>query len=99
VKPPILLQQGATEGNLPNKGYWLAPERRAATDAFFEKYFAWYACTLLLTEVLAMSLAIQANLSAPPQMATGLVLFLVFGFIILNLVFAVQLFRRFLKKT
>src|SRR5450631_3005064 len=28
--------------NLPNKEFWLAPERRAKTFAYFESFFAWY---------------------------------------------------------
>jgi hypothetical protein len=35
--------------NLPNKGYWLAPERRAASLAFLEAFMLWFgAATFLL---------------------------------------------------
>jgi uncharacterized membrane protein len=83
--------------NLPNKEYWLAPERRAATMAFFETHFAWYACILLLTEVLAMGLAIQANLNSPPRLANAPILSIILGFLAFNVAFVVRIFRRFSK--
>jgi uncharacterized membrane protein len=83
--------------NLPHKEYWLAPERRAETFSYFEKSFAWYGCLFLLIEVLAMGLAIQANLNPPPRLATGPILAMVFVFLTFNIAFVVQLIRRFSK--
>lgn len=48
--------------NLPNREYWLAPERRAETLEFFEAYFTWFGCTILTVLLVAVSLAIRANL-------------------------------------
>lgn len=81
--------------NLPNKEYWLAPERRAETLAFFERYFAWYSCVLLLILVLAMGLAIQANFTSPPRMATGPIVSVIAGFVVFNVAWVVQLMRHF----
>ena len=83
--------------NLPNKDYWLAPERRVATCAFFEKYFAWYGCAFLLTEVLGMGLAIEANLNPPPQLTAGPIGAVILGFLLFNIVSVILLFRRFSK--
>ena len=81
--------------NLPNKEYWLAPERRAETLAFFERYFAWYSCVLLLILVLAMGLAIQANFTSPPRMATGPILSVIAGFVAFNVAWVVWMMRHF----
>ena len=81
--------------NLPNKEYWLAPERRDATFAFFRKSFAWYGCGLLLMLVLAMGLAIQANFSAPPRMPAGPILSVIVGFVLFNVAWVIGLLRHF----
>jgi uncharacterized membrane protein len=81
--------------NLPNKEYWLAPERRAHTLAVFERYFAWYSCALLLILVLAMGLAIQANFSSPPHMATGPIVSVIVGFVAFNVAWVVRMMRHF----
>ncbi len=81
--------------NLPNKEYWLAPERRELTFAYFRRSFAWYACALLLMLVLAMGLAIQANFTSPPHMASASALTIVGAFVLFNLLWVLSLFRRF----
>ncbi|MGA2719124.1 MAG: DUF1648 domain-containing protein [Candidatus Acidiferrales bacterium] len=81
--------------NLPNKEYRLAPERRAETLAFFERYFAWYSCVLLLILVLAMGLAIQANFTSPPRMATGPIVSVIAGFVVFNVAWVVWMIRHF----
>ena len=81
--------------NLPNKEYWLAPERREATFAYFRTSFAWYSCALLVTLVLAMGLAIQANFTSPPRMPAGSALTIVGAFVLFNLLWVLSMFRRF----
>ena len=81
--------------NLPNKEYWLAPERRAGTFAYFTRCFAWYGCALLLILVLAMGMAINANFTSPPRLATGPILAVIGGFVIFNLLWVLQLLRHF----
>jgi uncharacterized membrane protein len=81
--------------NLPNKEHWLAPERRAETLAFFERYFAWYSCVLLLILVLAMGLAIQANFASPPRMATGPIVSVIAGFVVFTMAWVVWMMRHF----
>lgn len=73
--------------NLPNKEYWLAPERRAESRAFFSRQFAWFGCALLLFLVFTFELAIQANFQPRPVMDSstffyGLIVFLVFAFLL-----------------
>ena len=80
---------------LPNKEYWLAPERRTETFAYFESFFAWYGCALLLVEALAMGLAMRANFDNPPVLATGPIVTVIGGFIIFNISAVIAMYRRF----
>jgi uncharacterized membrane protein len=80
---------------LPNKEYWLAPERRAETFLYFESFFAWYGCAFLLVEVFAMGLAMRANFDSPPQLPTGPIVSVIAGFILYNIAAVIAMYRRF----
>jgi hypothetical protein len=81
--------------NLPNKEYWLAPERRAETFAYFDCFFAWYGCAFLLVEVFAMGLAMRANFDTPPQLPSGPIVSVLAGFVLFNIVAVMAVYRRF----
>jgi uncharacterized membrane protein len=83
--------------NLPNKEYWLAPERRAETFAYFENFFAWYGCAFLLLEVFAMGLAMRANFQSPPRMSTVPIVSAIVAFVVFNALWIVAMLRRFSK--
>ena len=80
---------------LPNKEYWLAPERRAETFAYFDSFFAWYGCAFLFVEVFAMGLAMRANFDTPPQLPTGPIVSVIAGFVPYNVVAVLAMLRRF----
>jgi uncharacterized membrane protein len=80
---------------LPNKEYWLAPERRAETFAYFDSFFAWYGCAFLFVEVFAMGLAMRANFDTPPQLPTGPIVSDVTGFVFFNVIAVIAMLRRF----
>jgi serine/threonine-protein kinase len=81
--------------NLPNKEYWLAPERRAETFAYFETFFAWYGCVFLFVVVYAMGLAMRANFETPPQLPTGPIASDIAGFVLFNVGAVIAMLRRF----
>ena len=81
--------------NLPNKEYWMAPERRASTVAYFESFFAWYGCAFLLLLVFVMGLALRANLDPSPQLPTGPTVAALVAFVLFNVVAIVAMYRRF----
>ncbi len=80
---------------LPNKEYWLAPERRAETFAYFDSFFAWYGCAFLFVEVFAMGLAMRANFDTPPQLPTGPIVSVIAGFLLYNVAAVIAMLRRF----
>jgi len=83
--------------NLPNKEYWLSPERRAETFGYFESFFAWYGCAFLFVVVFAMGLAMRANFDTPPVLPTGPIVSVIGGFVLFNVAAIVAMLRRFAK--
>lgn len=81
--------------NLPNKEFWLAPERREETFAYFKSFFAWYGCALLLLLVYIMGLAVRANLDPAPRLPTGPTVTAIAAFLAFNIVALIAMFRRF----
>jgi uncharacterized membrane protein len=55
--------------NLPNKGYWLARERRDETIAFMRDWLRWFIVLTLALLTLAIGMTLRANLAAPPQLS------------------------------
>jgi len=48
--------------NLPNKEYWLAPERRAETIQYIGMRMGWFGCALLAFLLYGFHFAVSANL-------------------------------------
>jgi len=54
--------------NLPNKDFWLSPERREDTISFLRTQMAWFGCTLLAFLLFVMELVFRANLQTTPRL-------------------------------
>jgi len=81
--------------NLPNKRYWLAPERAAETRGFLTSHFAWFGCALFLLVIVTFDYAIQCNLQpGNPPSPTRLFLALG-GFLLFAILSTARLFQRF----
>jgi hypothetical protein len=68
--------------NLPNRDYWLAPERRAETLNFLRACLRWFGALLVTFLCYAHWLVVRANESQPARLAQswfigGLVVFLI----------------------
>jgi uncharacterized membrane protein len=81
--------------NLPNKEYWLAPERRAGTFAYFETFFAWYGSAFLFVIATVMGLAMRANFDSTPQLPIASTVSVLIGFVLFNIVAIGAIYRRF----
>ncbi len=83
--------------NLPNKQYWLAPERRAETLAFLASDFAWFACGIFLMIIFAFDYATQSNLhpEKPPNPAR--MWYVLGGFLLFTLVWIIRMLAKFLR--
>jgi len=49
--------------NLPNRDYWLAPERRERTMNFIAAMMGWFGCGVLFVLIAGTYLAMRANLA------------------------------------
>jgi uncharacterized membrane protein len=81
--------------NLPNRDYWLAPERRAETAAYLTTHAAWLAALFALLALGVHVLLIRANRAVPPQLETGPFLAMLLTFMIVMFVWIGALARRF----
>jgi uncharacterized membrane protein len=64
--------------NLPNKDYWLAPERRDQTLEAFASQMRWFGVAVIAILVFSFQLALSANLPGSAGFPTTLAM-LVFG--------------------
>jgi uncharacterized membrane protein len=60
--PKFIASKPNDKINLPNKEYWLAPERRSQSFQFLETYLAWFGCALLALLISGFYFSLTANL-------------------------------------
>lgn len=81
--------------NIPNRGYWLAPQRAAESLAFLSDQGIWFACILVVFLSVVDWTLVKANASVPPVLdPTKFVLMLVLFFCAMGWLM-LRLFRRF----
>src|SRR5690349_7774813 len=83
--------------NLPNKQYWLAPDRVAETEAFLNNYFAWFGCAVFLVIILTFDYAIQSNLHPENRPGISRMWYILAGFLAFVTVWIIRLLTRFLR--
>lgn len=83
--------------NLPNKKYWLAPERRAQSIAILEKYLSGFWSATLILLICTMDMAFGVNLGRNQSLGEWFFLLLA-AFMLFTLVWTVSLIRRFAIK-
>ena len=67
--------------NVPNKEYWLAPERRVETLAFFKTQFAWFGCIFLAFLLAINQLVYKANQTQPRHLDNTTFVIALFAFL------------------
>jgi preprotein translocase subunit SecY len=76
---------------LPNKDYWLAPERRAATMARVASALTWFGCAALAFIVVVSSLVVDFNLGHERLLAPAAIWALLGGIGICTVVLVLRL--------
>jgi uncharacterized membrane protein len=95
LAPLLIARRPASQINLPNKEYWLAPERRAATMEFIAGQMRWFACGVLFVILFGGYEAIQANLRSVVRFDSPAMLIVMLGFLVFVLVWLVGFVRHF----
>lgn len=83
--------------NLPNKDYWLAPERRAESMAILERYMTGFWSATFIFLICTIDLAFGVNLGRSHVLGKWFFVLLA-AFILFTLAWTVSLIRRFLRK-
>lgn len=81
--------------NMPNKNYWLAPERKAKTACTMFIFMIWLACILLLFFTAIHISVIQANKMVPPKLSQTHTAGNLVGFLIVLAVWIIAMFKQF----
>jgi uncharacterized membrane protein len=69
--PSFVLRNQRTQFNLPNRDYWLAPERRQETVEFLCRHTSRFGVLLSLLLCYVHWLVIQANAQIPPKLSSS----------------------------
>jgi uncharacterized membrane protein len=95
IVPRLIASVPAQYINLPNKDYWLAPERREASFEFLQTQMAWFGCALLLMIACAFYFSIQANLAPEPAFDSASFLYVLAAFLLFVMFWLIRLLARF----
>jgi uncharacterized membrane protein len=95
--PRLLSRMPVSMINLPNKDYWLAPERKTESLRFMEQQMEWMAVITVAFLVLVMHLAIRANLNPAHRLENTPFIVLLAAFALLISREIATLYRRFPK--
>jgi uncharacterized membrane protein len=93
--PRLIAAMPASTINLPNKEFWLSPERREDTFSFVRSQMAWFGCTLLAFLLSVMELVFRANLHTPPQLNTGVFVPALLAFVAFSTAWTIRLVFHF----
>jgi len=93
--PWQIASRGNARINLPNRDYWLAPERREATMRYITATMSWFGCGLLFVLVSGTFLALRANLAPDHRFNSEALLLVIAAFLLFLMFLIVELIRHF----
>jgi uncharacterized membrane protein len=96
--PYIISRTPARLINLPNKDYWLAPERRTSTIAFLGRYFAWFGCAALAVVSSSFNYAIRENLHPVAHLDPPAIVYVLAGFLVFTALWLIRLLTYFTSR-
>jgi uncharacterized membrane protein len=93
--PRLFADRPTTTWRIPNKDYWLAPERRAATIEALRGLISWMGVVVLLLFMAVSQLVFDANHRAPPRLASNALIWLLLSFVVFIVMWVWAIFRQF----
>lgn len=92
---PMLRKLPPSWVNLPNRDYWLAPERREETIGYMARQMDWFGVATVLLLGIVLALACQANLDEQPRLEASTMLLLVGAYLVYSMVWLVRFVTHF----
>lgn len=96
--PGALARRGGAGLNIPNREYWVAPERRAQTAAHLQAHGLWFAVLLSAFLAFVHAQVVRANQVQPPVLSTPVVMAALGVFLLLLAVWLAVLMFRFRER-
>jgi uncharacterized membrane protein len=96
--PRLITAMPASAINLPNKEFWLSPERREETFLFLRAQMAWFGCALLAFLLFVMELVFRANLLTPPRLNNAVFVPALLAFVAFSVMWTIRLVLRFSRR-
>jgi hypothetical protein len=93
--PSVSLNNPKAGIRLPNKEYWLAPERQAETIEFLRQHMARFGSILVVFLCYIHWLVVRANTATPPSMPVPWAIGGIGVFVVCALMWSIALLRRF----
>ena len=93
--PSVILNNPKAGIRVPNREYWLAPERRAETVEFLRQHMARFGSMLVVFLCYIHWLVVRANTVVPPRMPAPWAIGGIGVFVVCALVWSSALLRRF----
>jgi serine/threonine-protein kinase len=87
----VIRKLGGAGVNIPNRSYWLAPERQQATLVHVQRNFAWFICVLVAFFGGVHYVIVNANTRTPPSLSLPLLLSVVGAFLLFKVVWLARL--------
>lgn len=84
--------------NLPNRDYWLAPERKQESYLYISRYMIWMGCIMFVFFAGIQYSIVKANQSSPVKMPNELFWPLLIGFLVVMALWTIAFYLRFSKK-
>lgn len=95
VLPALISRFGSSWINVPNREYWIAPERKAATLASIRARLEGMGCAALAFVIVVGELNFRANLNPPPRLPLWPFLATLAAFLGFMAVWMLSFYRRF----
>jgi uncharacterized membrane protein len=81
--------------NLPNREYWLSPERIDEVYSYFRESFCWYGVAHLIFLIGVMQLVFNANIDPNPVLNNGIFLTLLGIYLVFSLIWVIMFYHKF----
>ena len=91
----VLPQAVGSRAGIPNRNYWLAPERRAATLSALASHACWLGCLLVVFVTAIHFLTVAANAVTPARLSESALIAVMGGFVVAFLLWVLALWARF----